>query len=149
VGALEVKGNKMSFVCQECGENFISSQDLGIHCVKFHCVPSPVEAQREPIPVRYDLLIPEFIREMSRLVAIGAEVYGDRNWQRSRLQGEKGPVNHIYEHMHDYLTMQPHDRLNPHSSSHLVSVAVNAMFEWWYERVLPRGQNDPSQTNSK
>jgi hypothetical protein len=95
------------------------------------------QASRADVPERYDLLVPEFIRQMSLLVSVGADKYGDRNWQKSRLSGGKGPVNRIHRHLGEYQLNQSSPELGG-PEGHLVSIAVNAMFEWWYYKMMPQ-----------
>jgi hypothetical protein len=95
------------------------------------------EAKRDEVPERFDLLVPEFIRQMAILVKVGADKYGEFNWQASRLTGGKGPTNRMYRHLGEYQLNQSSPELGG-PEGHLVSVAVNAMFEWWYYKMMPQ-----------
>ena len=95
------------------------------------------EAKRETRNQRFDLLIPEFLGKMAELASHGATKYGDRNWQNSRLEGDKSPLNHIYTHLAEFQTRVEHDYFGT-VEDNLVSIAFNAMMEWWYEHNFPR-----------
>lgn len=92
------------------------------------------EAQRNPIGVRYDLLVPEFLEAMAQLMHAGThydQVPGEPNWQKG-LPGEKSPINHIMDHLINYQMGYSHDHLG-NRRYHLAAVALNAMFEFWFE----------------
>lgn len=94
-----------------------------------------LEAQRNPISVRYDILDPDFLKSLAQIAHYGAEIYGDFNWHKSRLEGDKSPVNHIYKHLGAYRNAEPYDHkeLGQARKWHLAAVAFNAMMEFWYE----------------
>jgi len=93
------------------------------------------EAKRDPVSYRFDILYPQFIRAMARIAAYGAEKYGDFNWHKSRLIGEKGPINHLINHLTMYQDGKDYDHLEIGSEKriHLAAIAFNAMMEYWYE----------------
>lgn len=93
------------------------------------------EAIRDSHPLRYDILDPEFEELMARVADYGAKKYGDFNWHRSRLTGDKGPMNHIRKHWKSYMLNEPYDHpeLGTHRKMHLVAIAFNAMMEFYYE----------------
>jgi hypothetical protein len=72
---------------------------------------------------------------MARLAAVGAKKYGDFNWHKSRLTGDRSPINHIREHLRQYQQNVPYDHteLTNERKGHLVAIAFNAMIEYWYE----------------
>lgn len=96
-----------------------------------------IEAKRNPCNVRLDLIPPEVLLEVSKVFAIGAERYGDYNWQASRMTGEKGPVNHALKHILNYHAGIP-DEDGPDLKIHLTHAIVNLMFEYWYEVNKPK-----------
>lgn len=89
------------------------------------------EGTRYPTGVRMDLITPEFLEAMGRIMFVGAQKYGDLNWQKG-LSGEKGGVNHAFQHLAAYQAGIPND-YGPREM-HLAQVAVNAMFEYHFER---------------
>jgi dATP/dGTP diphosphohydrolase len=93
------------------------------------------EAKRNPATYRYDILMPSFIEAMAKIADYGAEKYGDFNWTKSRLDGSKGPINHIYEHLNQYRQsrLYDHPEIGIERKYHLAAIAFNAMMEFWYE----------------
>ncbi len=63
---------------------------------------------RNPCGVRFDLLVPEFLEAMAKIMAIGAKKYGDRNWEKG-LTGENGGINHAMAHLSAYMANKPND----------------------------------------
>lgn len=94
-----------------------------------------MEAQRQEIEARYDLIEPEFEKALATLMAIGGRKYGDANYKRSRLTGNRSPINHIKNHLQLYCCKREYDHpeLGVESKFHLISIAANAMMEFWYE----------------
>lgn len=76
---------------------------------------------------------------MAAIADYGAKVYGEFNWHKSRLTGNKGPVNHIMKHLMQYQLSVDYDhpeievRAGAERRMHLVAIAFNAMMEWYYE----------------
>lgn len=97
--------------------------------------PTKQETIRNPVGVRYDILYPPFEEMLAKIAHYGAETYGDLNWQKSRLEGGKGPINHIHKHLNTYQQGKPYDHaeLGTHRKVHLAAIAFNAMMEFWYE----------------
>lgn len=93
------------------------------------------EAKRNSTNVRYDVIMAEFEKTLAQIGHYGAETYGDLNWQKSRLRGGKGPVNHIRKHLTDYRLGEPYDHpeIGTDKKIHLAAIAFNAMMEFWYE----------------
>lgn len=90
------------------------------------------EAKRDGCGVRLDLIPPEVLIAVAKVFAVGAERYGEYNWQQSRLKGEHGPVNHALKHILNYSAGMP-DEDGPDLKIHLTHAIVNLMFEYWYE----------------
>jgi len=92
------------------------------------------EAKRDPADFRFDLLDWEFIYSLALLAKFGADKYGELDWQKSRLSGDKSPMNHIIRHFFSYKADEAYnhgDLTDP--KYHLVAIAFNAMMEFWYE----------------
>lgn len=94
--------------------------------------PQPV---RLPIQYRYDLLDWEFIEAMAMIAHIGAEKYGERNWQKGRLEGDKSALNHAIKHLSEYQQGIPND-YGP-LPFHLAQVAFNCMMEFYWQVRKP------------
>ena len=92
-------------------------------------------ATRFPVDFRFDILDPEFILTLSKIGNHGAKKYGDFNYQKSRLTGINGAVNHMYHHLHKYQTnkLYDHEDVGTERKYHLAAIAFNAMMEFWYE----------------
>ena len=62
-----------------------------------------------------------------------AEKYGSwEQYSKARLIGEKGPINHIYEHLRQYVMGERYDHFEGDVGRHLAAVAYNASMEWHY-----------------
>jgi len=93
-------------------------------------------AKRDSCPTRYDIIDPEFLELMARVADYGAKKYGDFNWQKSRLEGDKSPINHIYKHLKSYRMDEPYDHpeiAGTDRKMHLIAIAFNAMMEFYWE----------------
>lgn len=92
-------------------------------------------AHRDPIRERYDILDPEFLRFMALIAGYGAKKYGEKNWHKSRLTGDKSPINHIMKHLVAYQNEEPYDHseISSERCMHLVAIAFNAMMECYHE----------------
>ena len=91
-----------------------------------------IEAKRSPVKARFDLLDPDFLREMAEVMGYGAEKYGPENWKLPQ-PGAKSGVNHAMCHIVEYVAGRPDD-MTGNVETNLVKVAVNAMFEWYHYR---------------
>jgi hypothetical protein len=93
------------------------------------------EAKRDSVEYRFDILYAPFIRRMAEIAAYGANKYGDFNWHKSRLDGEKGPINHLENHLNLYKDGKSYDHseVGVDKKIHLAAVAFNAMMEYYYE----------------
>ena len=93
------------------------------------------EAKRDPIAFRFDILDPEFLQALAQIADYGAKKYGDRNWHKSRMIGDKSCMNHMYGHLLSYGASleYDHQELGKEKKWHLAAVAFNAMMEFWYE----------------
>lgn len=88
--------------------------------------------KRVPVEVRYDALHPTFLHMMARVGGLGGEKYGDPlQYVQSRLEGNRGPVNHMYIHLMQYRMGHDHPELRAHAY-HLAAIAYNAMMEYVY-----------------
>ena len=86
---------------------------------------------RHPCGKRFDLLVPEFLEEMAKIMAVGVQKYGVDKW-KGGLTWEHSGINHAMAHLLEYMQNAPCD-YGPRET-HLAQVAVNAMFEFHFER---------------
>lgn len=94
-------------------------------------VDQPAKAQRQPVDERWDILNPFFLKWMARLAHYGVEKYGDFNYIRGRLVGDRSPINHIQKHLAEYVSGTPYDHFDGDRRWHLVAIAYNAMMEFF------------------
>jgi Domain of unknown function (DUF5664) len=123
-----------------------------IHCIRFknefernqmNKPPRGDIAKRVDRNIRYDILDPTFLEYMAKVADYGAKEYGDFNWHKSRLTGDKSPVNHMYKHLGSYQRTEPYDHpeLGEGPEWHLIGIAFNAMMEFFYvtSAKVPKG----------
>jgi predicted RNA-binding Zn-ribbon protein involved in translation (DUF1610 family) len=112
---------------------------------KLENIPLVPAASRDPVAYRYDVLYWQFIHAMAQIGHFGAEKYGELNYQKSKLIGDKSPVNHIANHLRKFIENKTYDHpeVGIGHKYHLVAIAFNAMMQFWYE---DHPQNDKSQT---
>jgi len=94
-----------------------------------------MEAKRDKVKYRYDVLYWNFIHVMAEIGAIGAEKYGEFNYQQQGLERDKSPINHIANHLREFIEKQPYDHkeLGNNRKYHLAAIAFNAMMQYWHE----------------
>lgn len=110
------------------------------------------EAKRNDIPLRFDLLDPEFLIGLAKTAHVGNQKYDTHladvkpknitidqvNWKQSELKGADSPINHALKHIELYRAGIPDDEDNQ-MSTHLVHAAFNLMMEYWYLRMRQTG----------
>lgn len=91
------------------------------------------DVKREPVDFRYDALNWEFIKAMAQIARYAETKYGSpEQYTKARLTGEKGPLNHIAEHLRAYLAGEEHDHFQTRKHQ-LAAIAYNASMEFLYE----------------
>ena len=124
-------------ICQHCKQQKESYPAFCIDSFTNHEWIVQAEAIRNPIQFRFDILDPEFLQTLAKIADYGAKKYGEFNWHKSRLEGDKSPVNHIARHLLLYEQAVPYDHEEVINSKdpkmHLAAIAFNAMMEFWYE----------------
>ena len=92
------------------------------------------KAKRDSVKYRYDVLYWDFIHAMAEIGHIGAEKYGDLNYQQPGLTREKSPVNHMANHLRHYINKDPYDHseVGNKTKYHLAAIAFNAMMEYYH-----------------
>ena len=131
---LEIKDGELR--CKEY------QKDNKLWITHFECAEKQ-KAQRLDLGIRYDLLLPEFLRAMARIGQYGAEKYGEPNYQKSRMTGKDGPPNHILAHLNRYMLREgyDHEAIGTDRKYHLAAIAFNAMMEWFYEEHFSSEDN--------
>jgi dATP/dGTP diphosphohydrolase len=95
--------------------------------------PRDDKPKRDPVDYRYDAVNPDFLKMLARIGAYASEKYG--TWEKytgGRLVGEKSPVNHIQEHLRQFIRGEPYDHFDGDVRWHLAAIAYNAMMEFYY-----------------
>ncbi|MBC8555300.1 MAG: hypothetical protein H8D23_37275 [Candidatus Brocadiales bacterium] len=94
---------------------------------------------------RHDLLVWEFIDEMSAVMAEGAKSHGepgdDGHWQKGFDDEGKDIWNHVFEHYRLY-------RLGDKSEPHLAKMAIGCMFQWYFDKERKDAMSDDSEQGS-
>lgn len=108
----------------------------------YNCIRQQI-INRDPVTYRYDVLYWNFIHAMAEIGHIGAEKYGDFNYQQSGLIREKSPVNHMANHLRQYINREHHDKLGD-VKYQLAAIAFNAMMEFWHWENDPKGDKNES-----
>lgn len=90
-------------------------------------------AIRHKVPYRYDALNWDFIKMLAEIASYAGEKYGaPEQYTTSRLEGDQSPINHIAEHLRQYVCGDRYDRFGGDPRYHLAAIAYNAMMEFWY-----------------
>ena len=111
--------------------NCVTTPDGG--CVGSDCMHSIPYPRRDKVDYRYDAIHPEFLKLLARIAAYADAKYVSWvQYMRSRLTGDKAPLNHLKEHLRAYEMGERYDHFDGDPRWHLAAVAYNAMMEWWY-----------------
>lgn len=88
--------------------------------------------KRAPVGYDYSSLNWDFIKMLAEIAHFAGNKYGHPlQYTDSRLVGEASPVNHIPEHLRQYITGEAHDHFTD-PRYHLAAIAYNAMMEYYY-----------------
>ena len=115
-------------------------KNIDVYMTNNEAIKKPSEtsqeaATRDEVKVRYDLICGEFMKDFAEVLGLGAKKYGDRNWQKNRMTGDKDPVNHALKHLFNYQAGIPDDD-GDDPLIHITHAAVNLMFEYWYVKNI-------------
>lgn len=78
-----------------------------------------------------DLIVPEFIEGIAKVMTMGAKKYGIENWKKGLER--RRILAALYRHLLAYHKGEKYDEES--ELNHLLHVAVNAMFLFWYDEV--------------
>jgi hypothetical protein len=82
---------------------------------------------------RLELIEPEFIKGLGRIVSFGAEKYSARNWQKAGPEDVERIKGALLRHIMDYLSGDKIDMET--GESHLYHAACNLMFLDYFDRM--------------
>lgn len=111
-----------AFCTQECIDSY--EEDVNIF-------DKSNKAIRNEISARYDLIPGDVLHQIAIGMGEGAKKYGDYNWQKSRLTGVNGGINHALKHLNHYKVGVKDDESDD-INIHLRNAIMNLMFEYWY-----------------
>lgn len=92
---------------------------------------TPPAEYRVPIDLRFDLIEPEFVEGLAKILGIGAAKYGEEKW-KCGLTGCNSGLNHALKHINEFQRGAPNDYGD--LPTHLEQAAVNLMFHAWHMR---------------
>ena len=84
------------------------------------------KAQRQPVDELHQSLSPVFLQWLARLGHYGASKYEMWNYAKSRLEGDRDPLNHVAKHLGQYQRGEKYDAFDGDRRWHLVAIAFNA-----------------------
>src|ERR1019366_102034 len=85
---------------------------------------------KSPRKLRYDLIDPQALREVARVVSFGAARYGDNNWREL----EKAETRYAAALMRHFEAWRLGEKLDKDSGiHHLAHCATNCLFLLWFE----------------
>lgn len=85
-----------------------------------------------------DLIVPEFIVGMAKILTFGAQKYGRENWKKGL------EYNRLYAALQRHaLAYHSGEHVDSESGlSHMLHVACNAMFIFWYDEIVQTALED-------
>ena len=79
----------------------------------------------------FDLLVPEFLEGLAKVLTMGAEKYGPENWKHG-LEPRRF-LAALYRHLNAYHRGEKND--SESGLSHLLHISINAMFLYYFDEV--------------
>lgn len=102
---------------------------------------SEEKVKRVPVNYQWQALNWDFLRLLADIASYAAGKYGSaEQYVNARLEGEKSPVNHMYEHLRAFQAGELHDHFGT-LEHQLAAVAYNAMIEYAYVRMYGHAPN--------
>jgi len=81
--------------------------------------------------IMVDLLVPEFLEAVAKIMTMGAKKYGSDNWKKNLKQNRI--LAALYRHVLAWHKGEKYDEES--GLNHMGHVACNAMFLYWYDDV--------------
>jgi hypothetical protein len=105
------------------------------HLIRFRKI-FRTPSQEQPAGIKFDqgkimvdLIVPEFIEDLAKVLTMGAQKYGVENW-KGNLE-KRRILAALYRHLLKYHKGETYD--DESKLNHLCHVAINAMFLYWYD----------------
>jgi len=93
---------------------------------------------------RLELIDPEFILGVGKVLTFGAEKYEDDNWKKATPADRKRSTGSLLRHTMAY---QKGEMIDPESGlEHLYHMATNIMFMSWYDMEAEKKNDSKGQT---
>lgn len=93
------------------------------------------KVKREPVNYLWTALNWDFLRLLAEIAQYAAGKYGSaEQYKNARLEGEKSPLNHAFEHLTQYMAGVKHDRFGT-LDHQLAAAAYNIMMEYFDLKV--------------
>ena len=94
---------------------------------------------------RLELIDPDFILGVGKVLTFGAEKYADDNWKNATWEDRKKSMGSLLRHTMAYRQGEEFDKES--GIEHLYHMATNIMFMAWYDKNLKQPSEDhPGQT---
>jgi hypothetical protein len=116
-----------------------SERALNRHLVRFRKLMREIPAVGKKFDqgkIMVDLIVPEFIEDLAKVLTMGAQKYGIENW-KGNLE-KRRILAALYRHLLKYHKGEIYD--DESHLNHLCHVAINAMFLFWYDEVRKVGE---------
>lgn len=102
---------------------------------KVKATPEP-KVKRQPVTYLWSKLNWDFLKLLAEIAHYAEDKYGSaEQYTGARLEGEKSPINHAFEHLRAYSAGEKHDKFGTHEHQ-LAAVAYNVMMEFFYQKVF-------------
>jgi hypothetical protein len=89
------------------------------------------DAKTDNSKLRFDLINPEFLEGMAKILTHGANKYGANNFRKASKEERKLYIGALHRHLNQWQQGKKLDQ--DHKQNHLISVAVNAMFLYYFD----------------
>lgn len=81
--------------------------------------------------IMVDLLVPEFLEGIAKVMTMGAKKYGAENWKKGL--AKRRILAALYRHVLAYHKSEIYDKES--GLNHMLHVACNSMFLYWIDEV--------------
>jgi hypothetical protein len=89
------------------------------------------DAKKDFSKPKFELLNPKFLEDMAKVLTVGAQKYGANNFMKAKPAEQKLYIGAIHRHLNQWQQGVKKDEET--NVNHLVSVAINAMFLYYFD----------------